>query len=86
MNFYLEKQRGEVNIEVDTTVYGEINGDIVVFSGAKLDLVAPVKGDVRLMKFSKASIRSLIYGNLYNEGAAELELSGTINGKIINIT
>jgi acyl CoA:acetate/3-ketoacid CoA transferase alpha subunit len=73
LKFSFEKQIGDVIIEADTTVMGEIDGNIVVLSGAKLILVAPVKGDVTLMKFSKASIRGQIIGNLYDEGA-EIEV------------
>jgi hypothetical protein len=79
----MEKQIGEVIIEVDTKVMGEVDGNVVVLPGAKLDLVAPVKGDVTLMKFSKAAIRGQIGGNLYDEGA-EIELLSTIKGNIIN--
>ena len=84
MKFSFEKQIGEIIIEVDTTVMGEIDGNVIVLPGAKLDLVAPVKGDVTLMKFSKASIRGQINGNIYDEGAEIEELSSPVKGNIIN--
>ncbi|GAE26887.1 hypothetical protein JCM9140_2993 [Halalkalibacter wakoensis JCM 9140] len=83
MKLSFGKQTGEVIIEVDTKVMGEIDGNVFVLPGAKLDLEAPVKGDVTLMKFSKASIRGQIGGNLYDEGA-EIELLSTVSGDIIN--
>lgn len=83
LNLSWDKQIGKVIIETDTMITGEIEGDVIVLSGAKLDLVAPVKGDVTLMKFSKATIRGQICGNLYDEGA-EIELSSTVKGKIIH--
>jgi hypothetical protein len=83
LKFLFEKQTGEVIIESDTMIMGEIDGNVVVLTGAKLDLVAPVKGNVTLKKFSKASIRGQIGGSLYDEGA-EIEISSTIKGNLIH--
>ncbi|MGM7721498.1 hypothetical protein [Metabacillus sp. Hm71] len=84
MKFSFEKQIGDVFIEADTTVMGEIVGNVVVLSGAKLELIAPVKGNVTLMKFSKALIRGQIRGNLYDEGAEIEELASNVKGHIIH--
>ncbi|WP_216828184.1 hypothetical protein [Alkalihalobacterium elongatum] len=83
MNLTLVNQAGTVFIETDTMLIGEVNGDVVVLPGAKLDLTAKVKGNVTLKKFAIASIRGQIEGNLYNEGA-RIELISEVKGEIIN--
>ncbi len=77
-----EKQFGDVVIEADTMLLGEVDGNVTVLAGAKLDLLARVKGDISLKKHSQASIRGPIEGNLYNEGA-NVELLAAIMGEVI---
>ncbi|MDE5416261.1 MAG: hypothetical protein LPK26_21645 [Bacillaceae bacterium] len=83
MNLSTVNQTGTVVIETDTMLMGEVNGNVIVLPGAKLDLEAKVTGDVTLKKFSVASIRGQINGNLYNEGA-RIELIRGVRGEVIN--
>ncbi|MEB1809865.1 MAG: hypothetical protein LPK26_21660 [Bacillaceae bacterium] len=82
MKIVSEKQFGDVIIEADTMLLGEVEGNVTVLAGAKLDLLARVKGDLNLKKHSQASIRGPIEGNLYNEGA-NVELLAAIMGEVI---
>ncbi|MDV2686152.1 hypothetical protein RYX56_17420 [Alkalihalophilus lindianensis] len=70
MNLFFERVKGDVVIESDTKVMSVIEGDIKVLPGAKLELAAPVKGDIVLKRFSKASIGAEVDGTVYDEGAS----------------
>ncbi|OIJ14337.1 hypothetical protein BKP37_08285 [Anaerobacillus alkalilacustris] len=82
MKIFYGKQKGDILIEVDSMVTGEVTGDIVVLPGAHLDLSASVEGNVTLMRHSKASIRGPINGNLYDEGGT-IELFSIISGDVV---
>ncbi|ADC51703.1 hypothetical protein BpOF4_18310 [Alkalihalophilus pseudofirmus OF4] len=78
MNLFFEKRNSDVIIEADTKVMAEINGNLTVLPGAKLELTAPVQGDLILKRYSKASIGADVNGIVYDEGAS-LEIAKDID-------
>ncbi|OLO40685.1 hypothetical protein BTR23_04190 [Alkalihalophilus pseudofirmus] len=52
MKIVSETQYGDVIIESDTMLMSEVKGNVTVLSGAKLNLISRVEGDVILKKFA----------------------------------
>jgi hypothetical protein len=82
LKLLIGKQSGEVIIEQDSIVMGEVDGTVTVLPGAKLELTAKVSGDLILKPSSQVSIRGPIEGNVYDEGA-KIELISELKGEIV---
>ncbi|WP_100404913.1 hypothetical protein [Bacillus solitudinis] len=76
-------QPGDLVIEKDTMVIGEVQGNIQVLSGAKLTLDATVLGDIHLKKNAMVLIQNKLEGNIYNSGGVIDLLNGEVTGEII---
>lgn len=83
MQIIVGSKKQNLIIETDTLVTGNVEGNIKVLSGAKLNLTGRLHGDLHLCKHSVVSIQNKVFGNVYDHGSSIEIVNAEIKGEII---